>query len=283
VRDVDVEVRLEAENQKSIKRQDAQLGVLTSALNASRNGFAIWKAIRDEHEEIVSFTLVFINDVGAAPTGIMPRHLVGGRIEEVVGQKDSIDLRNLFTHALEDHTMQSEVLQLESPSGWVGAYLNEVVPFTDDQVLASFRDVSEEQRERDRLNWLAQHDHLTGLPNRRNLEEILEKSLNRVVGTKAFIAFAFVDIDDFKNVNDQHGHAVALQRGCLAFLRLVETHAVGDRAIGLGTSGHAQRQPGHAAIGCRAAAAGCGRKTLCRQRVPRSAGGFAPRRRAGGQ
>jgi len=208
VRDVDVEVRLEAENQKSIKRQDAQLGVLTSALNASRNGFAIWKAIRDEHEEIVSFTLVFLNDVGAAPTGIMPRHLVGGRIEEVVGHKDSIDLRNLFTHALEDHTMQSEVVQLESPSGWVGAYLNEVVPFTDDQVLASFRDVSEEQRERDRLNWLAQHDHLTGLPNRRNLEEILQKSLNRVVGTKAFIAFAFVDIDDFKNVNDQHGHDV---------------------------------------------------------------------------
>ena len=208
LRDIDLEVRLKAEKQKHVKRQDAQLVVLSSALNASRDGFAIWKAVRDEQGKVVSFSLVFINDAGAAPTGKMVRHLVGSRIEDVVGIEQSPGLTVLFARALEQHSVQSEVVQLESPAGWVGAYLNEVVPFDDNQVLASFRDVSEEQRERDRLNWLAEHDHLTGLPNRRNLEDVLEKSLMRVRGTRRFIAFAFVDIDDFKNVNDTHGHDV---------------------------------------------------------------------------
>ena len=208
LRDVDVEVRLEKQNQKNAKKQDAQLGALTSALNASRNGFAIWKAERDSSGNISTFTLVFINDTGAAPTGKMPRQLMGDNITRVLGEDQSRDLAVLFTQALDEHSTVSEVVQLNSPTGWVGAYLNEVVPMGDDQVLASFRDVSDDQRERDRLNWLAQHDHLTGLPNRRNLEDILEKSLENVRGKGAFVAFAFVDIDDFKNVNDQHGHDV---------------------------------------------------------------------------
>ena len=208
LRDIDSEIRLEAEKQKHVKRQDSQFSVLSSALNASRDGFAIWKAVRDEQGKVVSFILLFINEAGAAPTGQMPRHLLGGRIEDVVGREQSADLTVLFARAVDSHAMQSEVVQLESPAGWVGAYLNEVVPFDDDQVLASFRDVSEEQRERDRLNWLAEHDHLTGLPNRRNLENVLEKSLKSVRGTSRFIAFAFLDIDDFKKVNDTHGHDV---------------------------------------------------------------------------
>ena len=206
--DVDVEVRLEKENQKSMGRLDAQLRVLSSALDASPNGFAIWRAVRNPTGDIVSFTLVFMNEAGAAPTGTNPRHLVGGTIEDVLGRDQSEDLTRLFALALNEHSVQSKVVQIESPAGWVGAYLTEAVPFDEDQIIDSFRDVSEEQRERDRLNWLAQHDHLTGLPNRRNLEEILQQSLNHVRDTQAFVAFAFVDIDNFKEINDNHGHDV---------------------------------------------------------------------------
>ena len=148
LRDVDVEVRLEKQNQKNAKKQDAQLGALTSALNASRNGFAIWKAERDSSGNISTFTLVFINDTGAAPTGKMPRQLMGDNITRVLGEDQSRDLAVLFTQALDEHSTVSEVVQLNSPTGWVGAYLNEVVPMGDDQVLASFRDVSDDQRER---------------------------------------------------------------------------------------------------------------------------------------
>jgi len=211
LRDVDVEVNLEKENRLHINHQGAELDVLESALNATRDGFAIWKAVRDADESIVSFDLMFINDAGAAPTGNLPRHLIGSRIDQALGKDQSRELTQLFCRALDSHAVQSEVVQIDSPSGWVGAYQTEVVPFSDDRVLDSFRDVSDEQRERDRLNWLAEHDHLTGLPNRRALESVLKKSLARARKTRTQLAFAFVDIDDFKVVNDTRGHSVGDQ------------------------------------------------------------------------
>jgi diguanylate cyclase (GGDEF)-like protein len=208
LRDVDDEVRLREQSQDALRHLDEQLGVLSSALNASRDGFAIWKAVRDKEGDIDTFELVFINDAGAAPTGKMARKLLGRQIETVVGGTEAKDLSALFSRALKTHQVQTETVQINSSAGWVGAYQNQVVPFSHDQVLTSFRDISEDQRERDRLNWLAEHDHLTGLPNRRNLEEILQAALDRVRGTSQFIAFAFVDIDDFKKVNDTHGHDI---------------------------------------------------------------------------
>ena len=208
LRDVDDEVRLREQSQDALRHLDEQLGVLSSALNASRDGFAIWKAVRNKKGDLLTFELVFINDAGAAPTGKMARKLLGRPIETVVGGTEAKDLAALFSRALSTHQVQTETVQINSSAGWVGAYQNQVVPFSHDQVLTSFRDVSEDQRERDRLNWLAEHDHLTGLPNRRNLEEILQSALDRVRGTNQFIAFAFVDIDDFKKVNDTHGHDI---------------------------------------------------------------------------
>lgn len=208
LRDIDEEIRLRKASEDALSRLDMQFGVLSSALNASRDGFSIWKGRRDSAGEIRSFELEFMNDAGAAPTGKKSRHLIGSSVEDVHGETESKDLMDLFSLALTSHKVQLRTLQINSSAGWVGAYQTQVVPFSNDQVLTSFRDVSEDQRERDRLNWLAEHDHLTGLPNRRNLEEILQSSLDRVRGSNAFVAFAFVDIDDFKRVNDTHGHDV---------------------------------------------------------------------------
>jgi diguanylate cyclase (GGDEF)-like protein len=136
----------------------------------------------------------------------MPRQLVGKLIEEMMGDDDNAGLENLFKRALSEHEVQIETVAIDSPQGWVGAYENKVVPFTDDQVVASFRDVSEEKREQDRLHWLAGHDHLTGLPNRRNLENYLQAALSHARVKNHFAAFVFIDIDDFKRVNDKFGH-----------------------------------------------------------------------------
>lgn len=51
-------------------------------------------------------------------------------------------------------------------------------------------------------------DHLTGLPNRRAFEEVLEDQYRKAQQAVENLCVAFVDIDHFKRVNDNHGHDV---------------------------------------------------------------------------
>lgn len=53
----------------------------------------------------------------------------------------------------------------------------------------------------------SQHDYLTGLMNRRTLEERLEGEIARAARTGSTLSVGFLDLDRFKSVNDQFGHA----------------------------------------------------------------------------
>jgi diguanylate cyclase (GGDEF)-like protein len=54
--------------------------------------------------------------------------------------------------------------------------------------------------------WLALHDELTGLSNRRSFEDHLATSLDRCRRSHATLAVFMLDLDGFKQVNDTHGH-----------------------------------------------------------------------------
>jgi diguanylate cyclase (GGDEF)-like protein len=72
-------------------------------------------------------------------------------------------------------------------------------------------------REREHL---AIHDALTGLPNRRLLLEYLEQALAHARRNKTLIGVLFIDLDNFKRVNDTLGHAVGDQLICHVARRL---------------------------------------------------------------
>ena len=54
----------------------------------------------------------------------------------------------------------------------------------------------------------AREDPLTGLLNRRGIDEELKRAIDLVRRYDAAISLLFIDLDDFKNINDEYGHAV---------------------------------------------------------------------------
>ncbi|HHH37559.1 MAG TPA: bifunctional diguanylate cyclase/phosphodiesterase, partial [Epsilonproteobacteria bacterium] len=69
-------------------------------------------------------------------------------------------------------------------------------------------DISEIRRTRKQLEELATHDPLTGLPNRTLLFDRLEHTIAALHRTKQMGAVLFIDLDNFKYVNDEYGHAL---------------------------------------------------------------------------
>lgn len=58
----------------------------------------------------------------------------------------------------------------------------------------------------EKLKWFAWRDPLTGLVNRRIMEKVLQREYKRAARYKSPLTLAFLDLDDFKAVNDKYGH-----------------------------------------------------------------------------
>ncbi len=73
--------------------------------------------------------------------------------------------------------------------------------------VAFFSDTSDLKRSQDELRYLANHDNLTNLPNRRLFLDRLEHAIDISRRSNSKLAIFFIDLDNFKLVNDSHGHA----------------------------------------------------------------------------
>ncbi len=92
----------------------------------------------------------------------------------------------------------------------------------------SERDVTEERSLTAQLAHQALHDPLTGLANRALLEDRLARARAKVTRQGGFGAILMVDLDDFKDVNDSHGHLVGDQVLIAVARRLEEVARTAD-------------------------------------------------------
>ncbi len=74
--------------------------------------------------------------------------------------------------------------------------------------VAVFSDISERKAAQDRIEYLARHDPLTGLPNRATLADRLELAMAHAERAGTRLAMLFLDLDRFKMINDSLGHPV---------------------------------------------------------------------------
>lgn len=69
-----------------------------------------------------------------------------------------------------------------------------------------FSDLSHMKRSQEELRYLATHDNLTDLPNRRLFLDRLEQGIQRAKRSKRQLALFYIDLDNFKLINDSMGH-----------------------------------------------------------------------------
>jgi diguanylate cyclase (GGDEF)-like protein len=75
------------------------------------------------------------------------------------------------------------------------------------RVVVVSRDITERKLAEEKIQNLAFHDVLTGLPNRRLLNDRLIQTMAASKRSGHFAALMFIDLDNFKPLNDRHGHA----------------------------------------------------------------------------
>ncbi len=175
------------------------------ATDAANEGYYMLRPIFAPFGAIRELMVEDCNEQAAAMLGLSRDALAGARASDLLAPLLYASLleaceRTIRFGAVEDEFRVPTGTQLRA--SWVHRRLVHSGP----GIALTLRDISELKAHQEELNRLANNDALTGLPNRHWLMHQLPLAIDRAQRSHGQMALLFIDLDNFKMVNDTLGH-----------------------------------------------------------------------------
>lgn len=187
------------------------------ALAKSRENLQLAERVIDSSLEGIIITdpanrIEFVNRAFTYMTGYTAEEAIG-RTPEILssGRHDAAFYGQMWDALKRSGYWRGEIWNRRK-SGELYLEMLTITAITDDSgavthYAALFSDITHMRENEERIRKLAYYDALTGLPNRRLLEDRLELAIRHAHRNQSRLAVIFVDLDHFKEVNDALGHA----------------------------------------------------------------------------
>ncbi|ABR91526.1 sensory box protein [Janthinobacterium sp. Marseille] len=212
-------------------RLDAVRNTYRIATEFGNEGYYIWSAIQDRNGYLVDFEIIDCNERGATFFGTSKEKLLNTQLSTVEFIRGYLyTLMQQSRIAMEKGFYEDDFEMQAHNQGWIHKRMLRC----EDGLAVTFRDVSDRKAHEEELHRLATKDTLTNLPNRYWLMNHLPKALNEANEKQDSLAVLFIDLDDFKNINDTLGHSSGDSLLQVVASRLESVLRPGDSVVRLG-------------------------------------------------
>ena len=203
------------------------------ATEGGKEGFYMLRAVRDRVGKVVDFEVVDCNERGAWFYGLSREQFVGARSSQLNAPTYFPVVMDLYRSALQSGFYEDEA-KIPPGSPIIVEWVHRRLVRSGAGLAITFRDISHIKAHERELSRMANEDALTFLPNRHWLKHHLPGMLDVARQSGSALALMFVDLDNFKNVNDSHGHSAGDELLCAAADRLKSLVRPGDHVVRLG-------------------------------------------------
>jgi diguanylate cyclase (GGDEF)-like protein/PAS domain S-box-containing protein len=157
-------------------------------------------------------TIYLVNEAFTKITGYTAQDVIGQKPNIFKsGRHDRQFYQNMWAALLDHGYWQGEIWDRRKDGSiypkWSTISQIQDTEHKTTHYIAMFNDISERKISEERIHYLAFHDVLTGLPNRRLLQDHLQFFLEHAQRSSDKLAVLFIDIDNFKTINDSLGHS----------------------------------------------------------------------------